>query len=153
VAHRLRGGWTEAWIEDVVQESLLDVLRGLRECRADSEAELRVWATTIARRQVANLMRREAPRFKSAVPLSNLPEIADIDLPDPSPRIEPLLAALAHAADDLNPSQAYLLWTRVHADVTWREVGAEIGIAASAAKRRYQRLIASLRRRCLRLRT
>jgi RNA polymerase sigma factor (sigma-70 family) len=151
ISRRLRGGWTEAWIEDVVQESLLDAFRGLRECRAHSEGELRAWARTIARRQVASLIRHEAPRLESAVPLSTLPAVADTDPPDPSPRLRSLLAALADAVEDLSPSQSYLLWARLQTDATWSETGAELGIAASAAKRRYQRLIASLRRRCVRI--
>jgi hypothetical protein len=75
VSKSLRGGWTEAWVEDVVQECPLDALRGLRACRASSEGEVRAWARTIAHRQVANLMRREAPRVESAVPLATLPAI------------------------------------------------------------------------------
>jgi RNA polymerase sigma factor (sigma-70 family) len=151
VSQRLRGGWTEAWVEDVVQESLLDVFRGLRECRAHSEGELRAWARTIAHRQVASLIRREAPRLEVVVPLATLPGIADTGHQEPSPRLRALLAVLAAAVDDLPPAQSYLLWAHVQTDATWRETGAELGIAATAAKRRYQRLIASLRRRCARV--
>jgi len=103
----------------VVQESLLDAVRGLRGCRAHSEAEFRAWARTIARRQVASLMRREAPRLESAVPLSTLAGVADTGPPDPSPGLRSLLAALADAVDDLSPSQSYLLWARLQTDATW----------------------------------
>src|SRR5690625_368014 len=119
ISRRLRGGWTEAWIDDVVQESLLDAVRGLRGCRALSEAEFRAWARTIARRQVASRMRREAPRLESAVPLSTLAGVADTGPPDPSPGLRSLLAALADAVDDLSPSQSYLLWARLQTDATW----------------------------------
>lgn len=151
VTRRLRGGWTEDWIEDVVQECLLDVLRGLHGCSANSEVELRAWARAIARRQVAILIHREWPRLESAIPIYTLNDLAESSATDPSPGFAALLAVLAAAADELTPTQSRLLWLRLQADATWREIGADLGITASAAKRRYQRLTASLRRRCLRV--
>jgi len=126
----------------------VDALRGLRGCSASSEAELRAWTGTIARRRVANLMRREEPRVGSAVPLTALRGHAETTAADPSPNRLALLAALANAVSKLSPVQSRLLWMRLQADATWQEVGEDLGIGAAAAKRRYQRLTVSLRRRC-----
>lgn len=147
VSRRLRGGWTEAWIEDVVQESLLDILRGLRECRAHSDAELRAWSSTIVRRRVASLLREEKPRLMATASLT-----AVADIPEYSETYDPceLHAVVMEIAKNLTDAQSRILWMRLQIHATWPEIATELGISDSAAKRRFQRLIAAMRRKCIR---
>ena len=58
VRRRLRGGWTGDYIPDVIQDSLVDVLRSYGECQATSEGGVRAWIQAIARREVIELFRR-----------------------------------------------------------------------------------------------
>jgi RNA polymerase sigma factor (sigma-70 family) len=143
VQRRLRGGHTEPWIEDVVQESLVDVLRSYRDCRAASEAEAIAWITAIGRREVAELFRREGRA--TLVDLSYTDTVAapgESDDPSPDPRRQFLRAALQR----LGSSQHRLLWSRLVVALTWPQVGAELRISHTAAKRRYQRLLRRLRK-------
>jgi DNA-directed RNA polymerase specialized sigma24 family protein len=73
---RLAGGWTAAWIEDVVQDSLVDILRGYPRCRARTESELRAWIHAIGCRNVAALFRREGSRAAATVPLATQQHVA-----------------------------------------------------------------------------
>src|SRR5690606_41602445 len=60
IAPSLRGGWAEDWLDDVVDECVLDVLRALHSCRARNEGQLLAWLAAIKRRQLALLFRRES---------------------------------------------------------------------------------------------
>jgi RNA polymerase sigma factor (sigma-70 family) len=59
-----------------------------------------------------------------------------------------VLQRLEAALATLTPDQNRLLWYRIIAQWSWSELGAELGVARSAAKRRYQRLLARLSRAC-----
>ena len=120
-SRRMGGGWAEEWIEDVVQECLLDALRGLRGCTARSECEFKAWTSTILRRRVANFIRNEEPRVRSTAPQTAILQLPDTATGDPSPEVAALLPALSDALDDLSPSQSYLLWMPLLHLSTWRE--------------------------------
>ena len=133
---KLAGGWAESWIDDVVQNATLDLLRGFPSCRADTVAGVHAWLRTIARRETATLFRGEARRVRLTDPLEAAEGAAQNgSLPPPAPLL------LRQFLDALPAHQHRLLWLRLQLSASWREVGAEMGVPASAAKRRYQRLL------------
>lgn len=148
ISPRMRGGWTEGWIEDVVQEALLDIVRGYTGCRARTEAEARAWVATIARREVAMLYRREARRAQSYGHLSAAENFPDTSIDRPTPRVAQSLNSVRDATERLTDAQHHLLWTRLPTAQPWTEVGRELGITPSAAKRRYQRILGRLQTHC-----
>jgi RNA polymerase sigma factor (sigma-70 family) len=143
VRRRLSDGWARDWADDVVQAGLLQILRAHTTCRADSEPEVVGWIMAIGRRQVADLFRtRPAPEYplsedaaESAEPphVSEHPEAAVLR------RLEAVLSTLT-------PEQNRLLWYRIVGGWTWAELGQELEIPRTAAKRRYQRLVRRLSR-------
>jgi DNA-directed RNA polymerase specialized sigma24 family protein len=144
IGRRLRGGWSESWIDDVVQEALLDVARSYHGCRAAEEREAIAWVDAIARREVASLFRREgAARLE---PLG--PDIQQPHLDVIAPRWATMLQHLSSELSGLSGDAQFLLWARLLGQVTWAEAGQALGIPGSAAKRRYQRLLARLRKHC-----
>jgi RNA polymerase sigma factor (sigma-70 family) len=129
----LRGGWTESWAEDLVQDALVDILQYGPGCRATSIAELQLWLRRIRDRRIAALFRAEGRRAVNGVALQDdLP--ADADLP------HAWMGELIRAFAPLTDPQERLLWLRLQERATWPEIAASFGISPAAAKRRYQRL-------------
>lgn len=148
IAPSLRGGWAEDWLDDVVDECVLDVLRALHSCRARNEGQLLAWLAAIKRRQLALLFRRESRSDRVLyLPTETIDSRPFADWP------AAILRELNNGIDELSEVQSRLLWMRFRLEATWREIAMELGVRPSAAKRRYQRLIASLRRRCEHIRT
>jgi DNA-directed RNA polymerase specialized sigma24 family protein len=143
VGPRLRGGWCEDWTEDVVQEALVDIVRAHGDCRASSEREVVAWVRSIGRRQVAELFVKEAGRRGSS--LDAVGDVAAVEACAPSPRIARALESVRAVVCTLGREHHRLLWSRVVASHTWQEVGEELGIPPTAAKRRWQRVLARLR--------
>lgn len=144
VRRRLRGGWTGDHIPDVMQDALVDILRSYEECEATSEGGVRAWIQAIARREVTELFRR-GPGEGCEID----PEWAEPADTPPSPRIARALVSLEQAAASLEGLSHRLLWARFLVGMTWHEVGVELGLPSSAAKRRWQRLQVTLRRACV----
>jgi DNA-directed RNA polymerase specialized sigma24 family protein len=136
----LAGGWTDGWVEDVVGEAVIDVLRAHPCCRAAGEGEFRAWVATIARREVATFLRCELPRQHLHSPLG-----PHLTLPDPSPDVDPETSRISLGHLPLTRAEREFLLLRLDATLTWAEIGREFGIAGTAAKRRYQRLLRRLR--------
>jgi RNA polymerase sigma factor (sigma-70 family) len=143
IAPRLAGGWAAAFAEDVVGDAMVDVLRGFAGCRAGCEGEFRAWIAAIARREIASFFRHEAGRHRLHVSLqSGLPLSAPFEEPD-----EDAGEPDASLTLDLSAAEWNLLRLRIDTSATWSEVGRELGIPATAAKRRYQRLLRRIRSR------
>lgn len=137
VSPRLSGSWAEGWIEDVVQEALLDVLRGYRSCRASSETAARSWVRTIGRREIAQLCRHEAERSRHTVSLTDHIYAPAASSLGPMPLEDStVLSRLRKVLDQAGPDESRLLWARFQISASWAEVGQELGIAPTAAKRR-----------------
>ena len=140
---RLRGGWCEDWTDDVVQEVLLDIVRAHGGCRAVSDADLTAWVAAIARREVAEFFRREHWHSETVGLLAMARLSVERDEPAAgaaSVAIESLRPLMARLA----PDQHELLYERLISAATWTEVGEQLGIPATAAKRRWQRLVLRL---------
>ena len=123
---------------------MMRVYRGLASCRASTDAELRAWLRQILRREIAGIARREAWKARVTVAL----DLAfGFEGPDPDAESSPpALDRLQELLDDLKPDDHTLLWMKFSTDAKWREIAAALEIPATAARRRYQRLIERLRR-------
>lgn len=133
-------------MDDVVQTALLNLLRSYRTCQARSEAEVRAWIHAIGRREVASLFRDESrfSRVRATLTIGPSEWTAEHEL-DVEER--PVIRRLRFAIRPLRTDQHLLLWMRLQERATWPEIGRELGITPAGAKRRYQRLVARLRRR------
>lgn len=145
---RMRTGHGSAapWMEDIAQDALLDAFRGLPNCRASDEVQIRAWIGRIADRQLGLYWRRESARIAAEVDLD--PDLVS-DPPDerdpPSPTTAALTRQLDIALRGLTPAQHDLLYVRVILSGTWEDVARAVGSTRSGAKRRFQRLVLRLR--------
>lgn len=144
LAARMRAEGLAA-VDDVTQEALWRIWRGLGGCRATTLGQLTSWGLTIARRALADL-RREAPPESmplEGVPLAHLSsEQSRVEILDPVVHIATLAAG--REAMRLSPEQGFLLWYRLQASASWEEVAAALSTTPGAAKRRYRRLLLRL---------
>jgi DNA-directed RNA polymerase specialized sigma24 family protein len=92
---------------------------------------------------VAELFRQEADRRGSSLDAAG--DVAAVEACTPSPRIARALESVRAVVCTLGREHHRLLWSRVVASHTWQEVGEELGIPPTAAKRRWQRVLARLR--------
>ena len=137
VAYRLAAAMLNdpAQAEDAVQEATLRAWRSIRQLRTSAQA--RSWFLAI----VANRSRSmRGTRWWSVVRLPELFRSA------PSPteavdRREDLASALAR----LTPDERAAVQLRFYEDMTSREVGAALGITATAARSRIHRALRRLR--------
>lgn len=139
-------------IDEISQEALWKLVAGMRGCRARSDAQVWGWLWTLVEHARVDYLRRERHR-RHVVPIdgiigSRLGDGSDDDWggdgDDPGERV--LLQCLMRAYDELPPGSAALVWGRVVLSMSDAEAGRELGISASAVKRRWQRLQARLRR-------
>jgi RNA polymerase sigma factor (sigma-70 family) len=145
------GSWALDWLEDVVQEAVLDTLRAYRSCLARSEAEFRSWLHTIARRRLLQLVRSETTACEARAQLAVEILLDQASPAFPSSQLRSKLKWLDEQLANLPPDHVTLLWAKSQSGATWKEVGATLGIPPTAAKRRYQRLIRRLRRAAVEL--
>jgi RNA polymerase sigma factor (sigma-70 family) len=141
IVARLRGGWTEGWIDDVVQESLWRVWRGLGGCRAETEGQVRSWIRAIAARQIATLLREEAGRQACGLEAVR----GESEAWEPEGKLDERLLRILQELGRLPDSAHDLLRGRVILGESWEESGAGLGVPPTAAKRRWQRLQERLR--------
>lgn len=128
--------------EDATAETFAAAFSSLRRCPRD-EALHRAWLLGIARRKVADLLRKRYRRNES-VP-DTLPE-----LPDPSPSPEALALrhadarALRRAVHSLAPLQCEALLLRFVDDLSAAEIGQVLGKSEAAVNSLLQRARASV---------
>src|SRR5690606_21361944 len=118
IAPSLRGGWAEDWLDDVVDECVLDVLRALHSCRARNEGQLLAWLAAIKRRQLALLFRRESrPDRVLYLPTETIDSRPFADWP------AAILRELNNGIDELSEVQSRLLWMRFRLEMNCSEAG------------------------------
>lgn len=145
-----RGDWDET-ARDLAQDTLVRIGQRLGGCRAADDLEFLGWCRSVAlsigvehlraRRAEwdAVALRRELERDRVA----GVGDGADEDEPTTGDRVLVRVLEEAHAAEP--EAGQVLLWHRLVRGDEWEEVGAALGIAATAAKRRFQRAQARLR--------
>jgi RNA polymerase sigma-70 factor (ECF subfamily) len=125
--------------EDLAQEVFADAAAALG--NGDwRPASMLAWLHTIARRRLAD----EARRRRSAaggVPLEDVLE----EVPAPEYGAE-LARALVDALSALSPGQRQVVAMKLLQGVSFSEIASTLGVTEAAAKMRFQRALAALRR-------
>lgn len=140
--------------EDVTQEALLRIARGIAGCRATTDRQVMAWALTTAHHTLANTLRSRASApliGRVGVSLSGLErtlmgeegEAGETRLSRGGARLLDLLVHLLHALTD---EQLLLVEMHVWERSPWEEIGARVGLSAGAAKMRCRRTLRRLGR-------
>lgn len=133
---------------DLCQEVLIRAMTSIGRCTFESDGRLLAWVLTIARNLLLDHLRRARarPEVRADVLATGAVAVASGEETAASHLLETLAAdALAEVPD----VTADLLRLRLVGGRSWKEVGAALGIAESAAKRRFQRAQVTLRRHIL----
>lgn len=133
-----RAGEPLPWTDDIEQETLLRVHLHFHACRATSVAGVVAWVLVIARSAALDALRDELPRMRE-LGGSAIEQIADPDAETDAHEPSEVAVQLVQAQSLLSPRDAELLWHRIVANRSWSEVGSELGISWTAARRRFQR--------------
>ena len=104
------------------------------------------WLLSVAHTPLADALRREGPRavalhdarFDSISVQSFHESIGRRSAA--SPGLEILLRAVVEVSSELSAADAALLWMRLIAEDEWATIGVALGISATAARRRFQRM-------------
>ena len=136
---------------DLCQEVLIRAMGAIGRCTFASDGRLLSWMLTIARNVLLDHLRET--RRRGEVRVDGL-WVCTLAAPGWLPGDEaPLPRMLEHfaaeALAELPDTTAELLRLRLVAGRSWKEVAGSLGIAESAAKRRFQRAQVALRRRIL----
>ena len=143
---RLRDPGLTDLVDDVVQETGVRIIRHVRKCRASSAGELVSWVLTIAHRESSRALDRHWMRYR-AILETDLVHRGDQpgDL-ERSKRMRQMAALLSAAYAQLPQGTQKLIYLRLMEGMSWAEVGLQCHCTAAAAKRRYQRALARLRK-------
>lgn len=148
---------TQAVAEELAQEALLRVARGLASCRAGTAAQLRAWCRTIARRIVIDHYRRRFEEQERRVggTLHDIwwhwdadqgsgrwPEASDASTTNVDRALGRLLLDVQEV---LSAGTQEVVIRRLLYGDTWREAGEVAGTTSGGAKRRFQGAIDRLR--------
>ncbi len=133
-------------VDDVVQETMVRIIRDLRNLR--TPATFRAWVGTITVRQVSNHLQQRRVSAPQAVELADLPEIPDADASFEDLTLLRLgiteqRRQAAQAARWLDPEDRVLLslwWLEVAGRLTRTELAAAVGVSVAHAGVRVQRM-------------
>jgi RNA polymerase sigma-70 factor (ECF subfamily) len=135
---RMLGGGRRAQVEDLAQETFLQVFRGLEGFTANGPARLSTWILTIAARRAIDELRRREPRL--------LPEDAPAAArPDDALRRGEIAAAIERAVADLSPEYRAAFLLREYHGLDYAEIAAALAIDPGTVKSRLSRARAALR--------
>jgi RNA polymerase sigma-70 factor (ECF subfamily) len=135
---------------DLCQEALIRAVSSIGRCTFASDGRLLAWLLAIARNVLLDHLRHARRRAEVRGEAHWAHTAAAGLLPGdeaPPPRLLETFAAEALA--QVPEATAELLRLRLVSGRSWKEVAGELGIAESAAKRRFQRVQAALRRQIL----
>ncbi|MBX3375552.1 MAG: sigma-70 family RNA polymerase sigma factor [Phycisphaeraceae bacterium] len=135
-ARRLTGR-DESFCLDVVQETMLRVIRSMKELQG--AAELGAWMDRAVHSAAIDLLRRESRRIRREAKRGGHSEQVAADVDD---RIEWVLARMA----ELPAGESTLVALRLGGDQSLESVGAATGLSGHAAQGRIRRTLARLRR-------
>jgi DNA-directed RNA polymerase specialized sigma24 family protein len=146
--------------QDIVQETLVRALAHLNDCRADTLGQFVSWAHAIATRVVLDERRRPFGLVADVEVRVNLeaehhPSVEMPTLEDDADyhgitAVTLMLAAAAGAHGDAQGDVTDVVTVRILGGAPWSAIAADLGTTPGGAKRRFQRMIARLRRETLR---
>ncbi|HYH80885.1 MAG TPA: RNA polymerase sigma factor [Longimicrobium sp.] len=136
--------------QDLCQEALIRAAASIGRCTFASDGRLLAWVLTIARNVLLDHLRQVGVRAEVRGD-GEWVRTAAAGVPpgDEAAPPCPLETFAAEALDGVSEGTAELLRLRLMAGRSWKEVADTLGIAESAAKRRFQRAQAALRRQIL----
>ena len=149
-----RRGWEDT-ADDLAQETLIRIARGLDGCGAVNDAILLEWVRTVTRNVGTDYLRSMRDEWEQREFLRTVDAAVDSELwereierwereiIDLGPGIMLRILREAHATE--SEDLQVLLWHRLVQGDEWSETGGAVGIPHTAAKRRYQRAQARLR--------
>jgi RNA polymerase sigma factor (sigma-70 family) len=130
----------QAWCDDLVQDTLLQLWTALAECRAQDDAHLVAWARAAAKNRARSWLRRELPRCLHRAPV-------EPDRLEDKPHEGRCWPALHREVNALAPGAQEVLFRRLVTREEWCEVAEALHTTPGGARRRYERAIGRLRRR------
>lgn len=135
---------------DLCQEALIRAVAAIPRSTFASDGRLLSWGLTIARNVLLDHLRQA--RGRAEVRGETFWTRAEAPGPQPgeeAPPVPPLERLTSDVLAELSEETAELLRLRLVAGRSWKEVAEALKIAESAAKRRYQRAQAALRKKIL----
>ena len=170
----LSAGGSRDVAEDIVQETLVRMVRHLGRCAADSPGRFHAWALAIARRVVLDLhgapLHETSPARLSLDTLdavspqqvlgeetsaggadegeAHRPTHDDVGHDVRAPHARLVHVTLRHLAT-LSETVVRILWWRALEQATWADIAGRVGSTPAAVKRRFQRAQHSIRRAVL----
>lgn len=130
--------------DDIAQEALIRIATHLHTCRASTTDQLLGWALAVARTRLTDYMRgmrRAVERITE-----DIPGPAESPGSTHDPGAAALAAILRRVVRGLPRETRILLELRVQRGESWAEIADALRTTAAAAKRRFQRAQARLRR-------
>ncbi|HEU4451651.1 MAG TPA: RNA polymerase sigma factor [Longimicrobium sp.] len=139
--------------QDLAQETLLRVMRGIQTCRARTERQVMSWALAIARNVALDHAKSERRRRAQYSTSPDLEEVAAgpsvsawaAEHAEPDPRRASLRGVLAAGLAAAPETLHEILWIRVVEGGTWRDTAGDMRMTLRAVQRRFQRFGESLR--------
>ncbi len=129
--------------EDVAQDALVAVLRGLPRLQLDHGAPLSTWVLTIAARTAISELRRRRPEL---APIDDC-ELEGSDRPDEGAEQRSSLVAIADAVETLAPEIRATFVLRAYHELAYPEIAEILGVDLGTVKSRLWRARAALQRR------
>jgi RNA polymerase sigma factor (sigma-70 family) len=140
---------------DLTQDTLVAIIQSVGSCEAETNAQMIAWAQSI-------LQNRINDHFRAGARAARIQSELVVHLLHDEPPAEDEKAARERAlgrrvlrgivqdvVDQLPPSRLRLLHLRVSSGAQWAQIAAEFGIERDAARRRFHRLRAYLRKAIL----
>ncbi|MBA3670398.1 MAG: sigma-70 family RNA polymerase sigma factor [Gemmatimonadaceae bacterium] len=142
---------------DVTQETLIGLAKGVRGCRATTDAEVVAWARVATRNAYIDMFRSPGSGLAARLladelvhDMHHFAALTGADMPQRnSPAMTVLLRVLMEAYGDAVESTGELFWWRLIMSLEWTEIAAKFSTTAAGAKRRFQRAQEALRRSVL----
>jgi RNA polymerase sigma-70 factor (ECF subfamily) len=136
---RMLAGRDLAVVEDVAQDTFLDVFRKLRDFQPGGIARLSTWILTIAARRAIDELRRKRPE-----PVAT-PDAVDPARADDGARRREVAAAIEVALAELSPELRAAFLLREYHGLEYAEIASALAIELGTVKSRLSRARAALR--------
>lgn len=141
---RILVGRPAAW-DDVAQDAMLRVLRGLGDFEPTGAATLRTWILTITARTAIDALRRQG-RYEARLAAVRAVPTPAVPTPDVVAEQRELAARVAAAMEELPTDQRVALVLRAYHDQDYAEIAAATDSSIAGVKSRLNRARAALAR-------
>lgn len=134
---RILVGRREAW-DDVTQDALINVLRGLAGFDPNGAASVRTWVLTVTVRTAIDALRRRSRHAARMSALGELPT-RPVETPEGQAQGRELAARVAAAMEGLPDDQRVALVLRAYHDLDYAEIARATGSTVANVKSRIHR--------------